>query len=149
MRPDKLQKTAVTALEDIKARDITVLDVRKLTSLYDTLIVASAESNRQVKALANHVREKLKQAGASIIGVEGEATGEWVLVDAGDIVVHIMQPAVRAYYNLEELWTQPTPVRRTKPNTELKTELKTEPKAAPKPKPRSAPKAGAKAKGKT
>jgi ribosome-associated protein len=145
MRPDKLQKTAVTALEDIKARDITVLDVRKLTSLYDTLIVASAESNRQVKALANHVRDKLKQAGASIIGVEGEATGEWVLVDAGDIVVHIMQPAVRAYYNLEELWTPPTPVRRTKPKTELKTELKTEPKAAPRPKPRAAPKAGAKA----
>ena len=112
MRLNKAQKTAVTALEDIKARDITVLDVRKLTSFYDTLIVASAESNRQVKALAHHVRDKLKEAGSTILGVEGEETGEWVLVDAGDIVVHIMQPAVRAYYNLEELWAPPRAKRR-------------------------------------
>ncbi len=110
----KLQKTAVSALEDIKARDIAVLDVRKLTSLYDTLVIASADSNRQVKALARHVRDKLKEAGADILGVEGEDGGEWVLVDAGDIVVHIMQPAVRAYYNLEELWTPPAVKRRTK-----------------------------------
>ena len=114
MRLNKTQKTAVTALEDIKAREITVLDVRKLTSLYDTMIIASAESNRQVKALANHVRDRLKEAGATIVGVEGEETGEWVLVDAGDIVVHIMQPAVRAYYNLEELWMAPVAKRRTK-----------------------------------
>jgi ribosome-associated protein len=114
MRLNKIQKTAVTALEDIKARDITVLDVRKLTSLYDTLVIASADSNRQVKALANHVRDRLKAGGATIVGVEGEATGEWVLVDAGDIVVHIMQPAVRAYYNLEELWTPPVVKRRAK-----------------------------------
>lgn len=104
MRLNKLQKTAVTALEDIKARDIRVLDVRKRTSIYDSLIIASAESNRQAKALAHHVRDKLKEAGATIVGVEGEETGEWVLVDCGDIVVHVMQPAVRAYYNLEELW---------------------------------------------
>jgi ribosome-associated protein len=114
MRLNRLQQTAVTALEDIKARDITVLDVRKLTSLYDTMIIASAESNRQVKALANHVRDRLKQNGATIIGVEGEQTGEWVLVDAGEIVVHIMQPAVRAYYNLEELWTPPSVKRRAR-----------------------------------
>lgn len=114
MRLNKTQKTAVTALDDIKARDITVLDVRKLTSLYDTMIIASAESNRQVKALANHVRDRLKQIGATIIGVEGEETGEWVLVDAGDIVVHIMQPAVRAYYNLEELWAPPAAKRRSR-----------------------------------
>ncbi len=107
MRLNKLAKTAVKALEDIKARDITVLDVRKLTSLYDTLIVASAESNRQVRALANHVRDELKAAGAVIVGTEGEDSGDWVLVDAGDIVVHVMQPAVRAYYNLEELWAPP------------------------------------------
>src|SRR5512137_2679498 len=118
MRLNKLQQTAVTALEDIKARDITVLDVRKLTSLYDTLIVASAESNRQVKALANHVRDKLKEAGATIVGVEGEETGEWVLVDGGDIVVHVMQPAVRSYYNLEELWSAPAKTRRTRPERE-------------------------------
>ena len=104
MRLNTLQQTAVSALEDIKARDIKVLDVRKLTSFYDSLIIASAESNRQVKALAHHVRDKLKEAGATIVGVEGEETGEWVLVDAGDLVVHVMQPAVRAYYNLEELW---------------------------------------------
>ena len=114
MRLNKLQKTAVTALEDIKARDITVLDVRKLTTLYDTLVIASAESNRQVNALAHHVRDKLKDVGAHIVGVEGETTGEWVLVDADSIVVHIMQPTVRAYYNLEELWTPPQPVRRAK-----------------------------------
>ena len=104
MRFAKLQQVAISALEDIKARDIAIFDVRQQTSLYDTLVIASADSNRQVRALANHVRDKLKEAGATIIGVEGEETGEWVLVDAGDIVVHVMQPAVRAYYNLEELW---------------------------------------------
>ena len=107
MRRNALAQIAVTALEDIKARDISVLDVRKLTSLYDTLIIASADSARQVKALAQHVRDKLKEAGAPIIGVEGEDVGEWVLIDAGDIVVHVMQPSVRAYYNLEELWAPP------------------------------------------
>lgn len=114
MRLNKVEKTAVSSLEDIKARDITVIDVRKLTTLYDTLIIATADSARQVKALSQHVREALKGAGASIIGVEGEQTGDWVLVDAGDIVVHIMQPATRAYYNLEELWTLPAPKRRSK-----------------------------------
>jgi ribosome-associated protein len=104
MRLNKLAKTAVTALEDIKAHDISVVDVRKLTSLYDTMIVASGDSNRQVRALANHVRDALKEAGANIVGIEGEGSGEWVLVDAGDIVVHVMQPATRTYYNLEELW---------------------------------------------
>ena len=112
MRLNKLQQTAVSALEDIKARDITVLDVRRITSIYDSMIIASAESNRQVKALAHHVRDKLKEAGATIIGVEGEETGDWVLVDCGDIVVHVMQPAVRAYYNLEELWQNPASKQR-------------------------------------
>src|SRR5512132_1215881 len=108
-----LHNVAIDALEDIKARDIAVLDVRKLTSLYDTLVIASADSNRQVKALAQHVRDKLKESGATIVGVEGEETAEWVLVDAGDIVVHVMQPAIRAYYNLEELWAPSTYQRRT------------------------------------
>jgi ribosome-associated protein len=112
MRLNKLQQTAVSALEDIKARDITVLDVRRITSIYDSMIIASAESNRQVKALAHHVRDKLKEAGATIIGVEGEETGDWVLVDCGDVVVHVMQPAVRAYYNLEELWQNPASKQR-------------------------------------
>ena len=113
-RSSKIQKTAVAALEDIKARNISVLDVRKLTSLCDTLIIATAESSRQVKALSQHVRDALKAAGADIIGVEGEQTGEWVLVDAGEIVVHIMQPATRASYNLEELWPPPASPRRPK-----------------------------------
>jgi ribosome-associated protein len=112
MRLNKLAKTAVQALEDIKAHDITALDVRKLTSLYDTLIIASASSNRQVRALAGHVRDQLKAAGGAIVGVEGEDAGEWVIVDAGDLVVHVMQPAVRAYYNLAELWTPPVKTRR-------------------------------------
>src|SRR6476661_8065703 len=114
MRFAKLQQVAISSLEDIKARDIATFDVRQQTSLYDTLVIASAGSNRQVRALANHVRDKLKEAGATIVGVEGEETGEWVLVDAGEIVVHIMQPAVRAHYNLEELWAPRSTRRRTK-----------------------------------
>ena len=113
MRLNKLQKAAVAALEEIKGQDILVLDVRKLTSMCDSMIIASAQSTRQVKALADNVRDRLREAGASIIGVEGEETSEWVLVDAGDIIVHVMQPAVRAYYNLEELWSA-RPARRTK-----------------------------------
>ena len=108
----KMQKVAVSALEDIKARDIEVFDVQHITSLFDRVIIATAESARQTKALANNVREKLKAAGASIQGVEGEETGDWVLVDAGDIVVHIMQPSTRQFYNLEELWGQAAPKRR-------------------------------------
>jgi ribosome-associated protein len=105
MRLNKLEKTAVAALEDIKARDILILDVRKLTSVCDTMIVATAESARQTKALAANVQEKVKAAGSRVVGVEGEQSGDWVLVDCGDVVVHIMQPAVRQYYNLEELWS--------------------------------------------
>jgi ribosome-associated protein len=107
MRLNKMQKVAVNALEEFKGQDILVLDVRKLTTMCDTMIIASAQSTRQVKALADTVRERLEQAGASIVGVEGEESAEWVLVDSGDIVVHVMQPAIRAYYKLEELWTPP------------------------------------------
>ncbi|HET7262816.1 MAG TPA: ribosome silencing factor [Casimicrobiaceae bacterium] len=112
MRIDRLQRVAIDALEDIKAREIKVLDVRKQTSLYDSLIIASADSARQAKALAQHVRDRLKESGATILGVEGEQTGEWILVDAGVLVVHVMQPAVRSYYNLEELWTPPPRTRK-------------------------------------
>ena len=104
MKLDKYRKTVVAALEDIKAEDIEILDVSKLSSLFDTMIIASADSTRQVKALANNVAVKVKEIGGTVYGVEGEQTGEWVLVDLGDVVVHIMQPAVRAYYNLEQLW---------------------------------------------
>jgi len=114
MRLNKIQKTAVNALDDIKARDVTVLDVRKLTSLFDTMIIATAESHRQVNALARHVRDKLVGIGATIVGGEGEEIGDWVLVDGGDIGVDIMQPAVRAHYNLEELWSPPAAKRRAK-----------------------------------
>lgn len=100
----KLQKLAVTALEDIKAKDIEVINTTKLTALFDRVVIATGDSNRQVKALAKSVHDKVKEAGGTVIGMEGEETGEWVLVDLGDIVVHIMQPAVRNYYNLEELW---------------------------------------------
>lgn len=112
MRVDKLVNVTVTALEDIKARDIVVLDVRKMTSLFDKVIIASADSSRQSKALSSRVQEKLKAIGARIHGVEGEQTGEWILVDLGTVVVHIMQPATRQYYNLEELWTPAQRARR-------------------------------------
>ena len=105
----KLQKAATAALEDIKARQVEVFDVSHLTSMFDRVIIASADSARQLKALASHVQEKAKAAGGRVYGVEGEEGGEWVLIDLGDIVVHIMQPAVRTHYNLEELWGQPKP----------------------------------------
>lgn len=104
MQTAKLQKIAVAALEDIKGKDIQVLNTSKLTAMFDRVIIATGDSNRQVKALAKSVHDKIKEAGGDVIGMEGEESGEWVLVDLGDIVVHIMQPAVRAYYNLEELW---------------------------------------------
>ena len=103
----KMEKAAVAALEDIKGRDIVVLKVAHLSPLFERMIIASADSTRQVKALADNVREKLKAFGASVISTEGEASGEWVLVDLGAIVVHVMQPTIRLYYNLEELWDQP------------------------------------------
>ena len=100
------KKTVIAALEDIKAHDIVAIDVRKITAMFDWIVVASADSARQTKSLARHVRDRLKETGASIIGTEGEESGDWVLVDAGDIVTHVMQPAVREYYNLEELWSE-------------------------------------------
>ena len=105
----KLQKTVINALEAVKAREIENFDVRHLTTMFDRVIVASADSARQAKALANHLREDLRAVGGKIHGVEGEASGEWVLIDLGDIVVHILQPAMREHYKLEELWNQPKP----------------------------------------
>ena len=99
----------MAALEDVKARDIEVFDVAHLSSLFDRVIIASADSARQLKALASRLQEKAKAAGGHVLGVEGEGGGDWALVDLGDIVVHIMQPAVRSHYNLEELWGQPRP----------------------------------------
>lgn len=105
----KLQKIVINALESVKARDIENLDVKHLTSMFDRVIIASADSMRQARALVNHLREDLREAGGMVHGVEGETSGEWVLVDLGDIVVHILQPAMREHYKLEELWKQPKP----------------------------------------
>lgn len=100
----KLQRLVVDALEDVKGADIRVFNSTGLTQLFDRVIIASGTSNRQTKALAASVRDKVKAAGGHIVSVEGEETGEWVLVDLGDAIVHVMQPAIRAYYNLEEIW---------------------------------------------
>lgn len=113
MNTSKLEKIVVAALEDIKARDIEVINTAKLTAQFERIVVASGESNRQTRALARHVQDKVKEAGGAVIGIEGEDTGEWVLVDLGDVVVHIMQPAIRSHYNLEELWAT-TPAARRK-----------------------------------
>src|SRR3954470_769207 len=100
----KLQTLVVDALEDVKGQDIALFDTTGLTSLFDRIAVVSGTSNRQTKALAASVRDKVKEAGGDVIGLEGEDTGEWVLVDLGDMIVHIMQPAIRQYYRLEEIW---------------------------------------------
>ncbi len=104
MKLDKLVKIAVTALEDVKAHDITVLNVIGATTLFDRMVIASADSTRQTRALANNVQDKVRSGGGAVYGIEGGETGEWVLVDLGDVLVHIMQTSVRAHYNLEELW---------------------------------------------
>ena len=98
------QRAVVQALEDVKGRDIVVFNVAAQTAYFERVVIASGDSNRQVNALATHVQEKLKSLGAKVVGVEGRRNGEWVLVDLGDIVVHVMHPAVRSHYNLEELW---------------------------------------------
>lgn len=104
----KLQRIVVAALEDIKGKDIEVINTRKLSDMFARIVIASGDSNRQVRALARNVEEKVRAAGGAILGIEGEEGGEWVLVDTGDIVVHVMQPAVRKHYDLESLWrTQP------------------------------------------
>ena len=97
-------QAVVAALEDIKASDITVINTSKLSSLFDRMVIASGKSNRQTRALADSVAVKLKELGEEVHGREGEETGDWVLIDLGEVIVHIMVPAVRAYYNLEELW---------------------------------------------
>lgn len=100
----KLQRVIVDALEDVKAQDIQVFNTAQLSDLFDRVVIASGTSNRQTRALASSVAEKVKLAGGSVVSMEGEDAGEWVLVDCGDAVVHILQPAIRAYYNLEEIW---------------------------------------------
>lgn len=101
----QLEQLVVSALEDIKGKDIQVIDTTRLSALFERVVIASGDSNRQTRALARNVADKAKEAGMTIVGLEGDDTGEWVLLDLGSIVVHVMQPAVRSYYNLEELWS--------------------------------------------
>lgn len=108
----------VDALEDVKAQDIAIFNTTQLSHMFERVIIASGTSNRQTRALASSVAEKVKKAGGHIISVEGEDSGEWVLVDCGDAVVHILQPATRAYYNLEEIWgDKPVRLKSTVPAT--------------------------------
>ena len=98
------QRLVVEALEDVKGYEIQVFNTAKMPTMFERVIIASGTSNTQVRALADRVREKVKDAGGRVYGVEGEKGGEWVLVDLGDVVVHIMHPTVRTFYNLEEVW---------------------------------------------
>ena len=116
------QRAVVDALEDVKGRDILVFNTARMPSMFERVIIASGDSGRQLNALAERVQERVKALGARIYGVEGKSGGEWVLVDLGDVVVHIMHPAIRSFYNLEEVWGGKTvklnsgakPVARTK-----------------------------------
>jgi len=100
----KLQRIVVAALEDIKGEEIEVINTSALSPLFLRIVIVSAASARQVKALARNVADKVRAAGGEVIGVEGEDGGEWVLVDLGDVVVHVMQPQTRALYDLSSLW---------------------------------------------
>ncbi len=106
----KLQRTVVDALEDVKAQDLVVFDTEHLSSLFERVIIASGTSNRQTKALAASVRDKVREGGFGKPRIEGEDNGEWIIVDCGPVVVHVMQPTIRGYYNLEEIWGE-KPVR--------------------------------------
>ncbi|MFZ2649336.1 MAG: ribosome silencing factor [Burkholderiaceae bacterium] len=148
----KLQRAIVDGLEEVKAQNIVVFNTEHLTPLFERVIVASGASNRQTKALANSVRETVKGRGLPVLRTEGEENGEWIIVDCGAAVVHVMQPAIRDYYHLEELWGD-KPVRMKIDATPIKL-VKAAPRqpsavsaaahrAAPKPQ-KAAPKAAAK-----
>ncbi|MEQ1719602.1 MAG: ribosome silencing factor [Nitrosomonas sp.] len=104
MNSKELVKIVVDALEDIKGYDIDVINVSKITSMFEYVVIASADSTRQAKSLARNVAEKTKATGGVVYSVEGEQTGEWLLVDLGDVIVHVMLPAIREYYDLKALW---------------------------------------------
>ena len=99
-----IKKNVLSALEDIKAFDIVSIDIRKQKSIADYIIIASANSSRQAKALADNIKERMQKINIPLIGIEGGSGSEWVLVDLGDIIIHIMTPTSRVYFNLEELW---------------------------------------------
>ncbi len=104
MKKDTIQKLALTALEDLKAIDIVVIDVRELTTITDTMIICTGRSSRHVKSLAENVVVDAKKQQHKFIHMEGQQEGEWVIVDLGDVVVHVMQTASREFYDLENLW---------------------------------------------
>lgn len=110
MEIQKLQRLVIDALEDVKAQDIKVFNTSHITGMFDRVIIVSGSSNRQTRSIASHVITKVKETGIPIIAFEGHETGEWVLIDIGDVVIHIMQPSIRQYYNLEEIWGE-KPVR--------------------------------------
>ncbi|TSE19943.1 Ribosomal silencing factor RsfS [Tepidimonas alkaliphilus] len=115
-RIQKLQRAIVDGLEDIKAQDIQVFNTQELTPLFERVIIASGTSNRQTRALAASVRDKVVEAGFPKPRLEGEDNGEWIIVDCGEAVVHVMQPAIRQYYRLEEIWGgKPVRLRRASP----------------------------------
>ena len=130
------ERVVVEALEDVKGYDIQVFNTARLPSMFERVVIASGTSNTQVRALAERVQERIREQGSRVYGIEGESSGEWVLVDLGDVVVHIMHPTVREFYNLEEIWGG-KPVR-------MKSEAKA-PKAKP-PKKKAKAKAKARAK---
>ena len=101
---EKLELVVIDALEDIKGQDIQLFDATPLTGMFDRVVVVSGTSNRQTRGLAKHLHDSVKKAGGGVYGTEGDETGEWILVDLGDIIVHIMQPSIREYYRLEEIW---------------------------------------------
>jgi len=124
----KKQRAVVDALEDIKGRDIVVFNTERLSPFFERVVIASGDSTRQVKALADNVEEQLRKLGAKVYGVEGGETAEWVLVDLGDVIVHVMHPTTRLTYNLEELWggkdvkikREPEPTARVAPKPKTK-----------------------------
>ena len=131
----KKQRAVVEALEDIKGRDIVVFNTERLSAYFERVVLATGDSTRQVKALADNVQEKLKKLGARVHGMEGDGS-EWVLVDLGDIVVHVMHPSARLTYNLEALWggkdvkikREPEPAARVAPKAKAKVKTKTKAK---------------------
>jgi len=131
----KKQRVVVEALEDIKGRDILVYNTARMPSMFERVVIASGDSNRQVKSLADNVQEKIKESGGKVYGVEGQQAGEWVLVDLGDLVVHVMHPTVREFYNLEEVWGG-KPVQMAKPTAPKKAAAKKKPARAKASRPR-------------
>ena len=104
MNIQKLQRLVIDALEDVKAQDIKVFNTTEITTMFDRVVLATGTSNRQTRALASSVADAAREQKIPIVAYEGQDTGEWVLLDLGDIVVHCMQPEIRRYYNLEEIW---------------------------------------------